>query len=270
MSSKLISCRIDANPDYYLCWYENEPENLKSYIPAARAGKPVRIGDYVQQYRDYFESCDPADYMIDVGANIGLSAFPVASVNHRVVCFEPAPVNVELLQQGITKNEFENIIRLEARALSDKETTFDLFVPDNRADNASTDSVCSNMNVNKNNVHQVPVAASSFDNWWAEHSDQYPVEHARLFKIDTQGHELSVLKGAEKFLSSAVKYHNLFMELEWDSGFLKQRGIDGIDILNYIYRLGYEIVAPVSLEPSLFSRFSNTFIRSDLVCRPRR
>jgi len=223
----------------------------------------------VQRYRGYFNACNFADYMIDVGVNIGLSAFPVASIDHRVVCFEPVPVNVELLQLGIMKNHFETKISLEAKALSDNEATFELFVPDNRADNASSDSYCSNMNVNKQIVHQIAVEAIIFDQWWSEYGSNYPIERARLFKIDTQGHEFPVLMGAKHFLSDAAKYKNIILELEWDSGFLEQRGIDGRDILNFIDQLGYEVIAPVNLDSSQYYRFSSEFNRCDLVCRPK-
>ena len=66
-------------------------------------------------------------------------------------------------------------------------------------------------------IHRVEVEVIGFDQWWSEHGNGYPAERARLFNIDTQGHELSVFKGAKLFLRNVVKYKYLFLELEKDA-----------------------------------------------------
>lgn len=57
-----------------------------------------------------------------------------------------------------------------------------------------------------------------------------------LFKTDTQGFEMGVLKGAEQVLSSGRVF---ILMVEFSYGLLKRAGTDPIDLLNYIYDLGY-------------------------------
>ena len=57
-----------------------------------------------------------------------------------------------------------------------------------------------------------------------------------LFKTDTQGFELDVLKGAENLLDSR---HVFLLVVEFSYGLLTRAGVDPNDLLTYIYDLGY-------------------------------
>jgi len=207
--------------------------------------------------------------MIDIGANIGLSAFPVASLGHPVICFEPTEVNIELLSVGIACNNFKQSVRIEEVALSDKDQSIKIYVPEGRADNASLDKDCSNLNLQANPARSSTISAMRFDNWWSHHNAGLKIEQARLFKVDTQGHELSVLIGATEFLSAAAEYGNLILEIEWDSGFLHARNINGTDLLHKIDALGFEVYAPARLTPDEFVDFAGQSRKCDLLCQAK-
>lgn len=57
-----------------------------------------------------------------------------------------------------------------------------------------------------------------------------------LFKTDTQGFELSVLRGARNILSGRGP---LFLLVEFSFGLLQRAGVDPLDVLEYIYDFGY-------------------------------
>ena len=57
-----------------------------------------------------------------------------------------------------------------------------------------------------------------------------------LFKTDTQGFELGVLKGAHDVLSSGKVF---ILMIEFSFGLLHQAGTDPLDLLDFIYELGY-------------------------------
>jgi len=265
----LYVATIDTTPEYKICWYKDQPRNLQKLIPSVEAGHKVRIGDYCDHYRNFFNGRSSNEYMIDIGANIGLSAFPVASLGHPVICFEPTEVNIELLSVGIACNNFKQSVRIEEVALSDKDQSIKIYVPEGRADNASLDKDCSNLNLQANPARSSTISAMRFDNWWSHHNAGLKIEQARLFKVDTQGHELSVLIGATEFLSAAAEYGNLILEIEWDSGFLHARNINGTDLLHKIDALGFEVYAPARLTPDEFVDFAGQSRKCDLLCQAK-
>jgi FkbM family methyltransferase len=133
---------------------------------------------------------------VDVGANLGTWALQLLNIAPRadVHCFEIAPQLVESLFG--TLRQFPNA-KLNPVGLSDSEGTLELkYVPG--ATSTST-------------VHE-PLVASS---WGFAHEtvsvpvttgDQYVtrngIGHIDILKIDTEGHELSVLKGFAGTLQS--------------------------------------------------------------------
>lgn len=60
-------------------------------------------------------------------------------------------------------------------------------------------------------------------------------EDILLLKTDTQGYELSVLKGAVKLLAGRVK----FLMVEFSYGLMRASGTDPMELLNFIYDRGF-------------------------------
>ena len=267
--AKMYVATIDTVPEYKICWHYDQPRNLRKLIPLVKENNKVTIGNYCTHYRGFFRQRNSAEFMIDIGANIGLSAFPVASLGHKVVCFEPTPINIEILKHAIQINNFSDLVRVEEVAISNNNGSMTIFVPEGRADNASLNLVCSDLNLRDNTPVPTSITAVTFDHWWNNHSKDLMMENARLFKVDTQGHELSVLNGATEFLSEATQYENIILEIEWDHGFLTTQGIDGEEILNKIHQLGYEVYMPRELAPRDFKEFTAQNNHCDLLCRTR-
>ena len=62
-------------------------------------------------------------------------------------------------------------------------------------------------------------------------------EHVHFLKIDTQGHEYQVLKGAEGLLKGKNPIDIIHME--FSPGLLRQQGTDPGELLEYITSFGY-------------------------------
>lgn len=127
--------------------------------------------------------------LLDVGANIGLVSIPfVQRTGSRAFAFEPAPMNFELLKRNVERHGLSNRITLFEVAAHERETAVSMRLsPDNFGDHQvlpGTDS------------GEIEVRANSIDAL---------LEGTRLtghvaMKIDTQGCEAKVLRGARETL----------------------------------------------------------------------
>ena len=71
--------------------------------------------------------------------------------------------------------------------------------------------------------------------------EQEGAECDRLSRIDVQGYELLVLKGAERILRE--NKGRIRLRFEYDEGLLRAAGTNPEDLLDYMKGLGYEIVS---------------------------
>lgn len=148
---------------------------------------------------------DPGDTAVDVGANIGYMTAVLAnrinqSTGGSIWAFEAHPAIFEELQFNVDnwKNQLKNtnfIIR--NLAISESQSQVKLKVPDTFFSNRGLASVVSLSNIDRldnNHYEWVDVEANSLDNLFLTS------KKIDIFKLDVEGHELSVLKGAEYLL----------------------------------------------------------------------
>lgn len=121
---------------------------------------------------------DSGSTFIDVGANIGTIAIPVAKTVHKVIAFEPVKENYELLEENIRLNRLTNI-EVHTVALGKERGTINLVAQDDK--DASTYSVREGGDIS---VIQLDSILTSAD----------------FIKIDVEGYELEVLQGAKETL----------------------------------------------------------------------
>ena len=122
----------------------------------------------------------------DVGANLGQTAsrlaeaFPEAEIHS----FEPVPETYSQLKTNVTGNR---LVRPHNIALSDKSGRSRMLIADesgrNRVENIDDPSA-------------VVVQLETVDNFCRDHA----LGECNLLKIDVEGHELQVLRGAERML----------------------------------------------------------------------
>ena len=248
---------IAGNPSYFLALIPGCHVHLDHLGDGAH-----RIGDYVEKYSGYMKGSAPEDFMIDVGANLGLSAFPVASIPRRVVAFEPVADNVEAMKQSIARNRFDNITLIEA-AVSSRVGKTNLYVPLGRADNASFGEDVANANVSSPEVNRFTVPAETIDHWFEEHGKEFGPGNARLLKIDVQGYETAVLAGAKDFIAACRPFEKLVIEFEFDPKLTKMAGYSMVALLELIHSYGLEIYYNGTQIPS---NYYTDFCRQDINC----
>lgn len=226
---------VAGNPSYYLALLPGQHLHLDSL-----GGGAHRIADYVEKYSGYLMGSASDDYMIDVGANLGLASFPVALMQRRVVAFEPVAENVAAMKRSIIRNNFHNVTLVES-AVSSQIGMTKIYVPLGRADNASFGEDVANANVSSPEVFALPVATETIDHWFEGHSREFRPGDARLLKIDVQGYETAVLQGAKVFISACRPFEKLIIEFEFDPKLTKMAGYSPLGLLELIKSYGLEI-----------------------------
>ena len=128
----------------------------------------------------------PGDIMLDVGAAVGSWAIPAALQGAKVYAFEIGGPQISTLNFNIRLNKLPKYqIKIEMIALSSDDHTE--LVWDGRMDLRRKD-------IRVKGLKSIPVGSISLDTWINEHRDE--LQHIDYMKIDVEGMEFEVLRGA--------------------------------------------------------------------------
>ncbi len=170
--------------------------------------------------------------IFDIGANIGSTTLNFAKLvesEGKVFSFEPDPLNYSRVLKNISLNKFSNITLFNHGVGAVKETVFLYNVNENNR------GMLRILNQAKeiNEFSKSTIEVDTIDNIIAEKKISKP----DIIKIDVEGYELKVLKGAEKTLQ---KYKPiLFIELDDEN--LKEQHSSALSLVQYLDGLGYTI-----------------------------
>jgi FkbM family methyltransferase len=145
------------------------------------------------------------EVVVDVGADWGVYATRLSDLvgpTGRVHAFEPHPLSRERLE-AVTRSEPQ--VRVHGEALSDHEGTATLHVP--VEDGEPVEALAGLSPRRGVQSQQVTVRTTTLDAALGEDA-----ERVSFVKIDVEGHELAVLRGAERVLASARP--RLLVEIE--------------------------------------------------------
>jgi FkbM family methyltransferase len=169
------------------------------------------------------------DFVIDVGSHIGhytLIAAKLVGPKGKVIAIEADPKNFEILNKNIELNKLnDNVITINYAA-SSKEEKIKLFTPEKDAGQTIFNTIISNR-VNPNEKF-IEVNANTLDNLLQE--NEISVNEVNWIKIDVEGAELEVLKGAHNILS---KSKDISLLIEIHSSDLYQSIIKFLEIYNF-------------------------------------
>lgn len=166
------------------------------------------------------------DVVLEVGANIGYYALIEARICKKIYAVEPHPENLERLTRNIKLNQFDNVI-VKQGAFGEKDGTIPLYCSD-----LSNWHSCKDVPNSKSNF--VEVECFTIDSFSKEN------EIPTFIKMDVEGYELEVLRGAKETLK---EINHLFLELH--GTILKQSELN--EILDMIEASG--------LKPSMIVQY---------------
>ena len=153
------------------------------------------------------------DVVVDIGAHMGRYTIIGAKrvgVQGKVVAIEANPSNFEMLNRNIKLNRLTNIISLN-NAVYSKETKIKLYLPGEERGDTIYNTIISDRAKNEDKF--VEVSANTLD--YLLQSKGIKHEQVNWIKIDVEGAEFEVIKGASNVLSNSkdiallIEIHNL-------------------------------------------------------------
>jgi FkbM family methyltransferase len=173
----------------------------------------------------------PATTVFDVGSNLGFMAAPILSgvLNSTVISFEPSPNTLPWLKKTIAEYPQNGRWQLVSKAVGSKPgvTSFSISTPEDAVFDGLRNTGRSK------ELSQIEVEVTTLDIEWQRLG--CPV--VSMIKIDVEGAELDVLRGAERCLHAARP----FVLLEWTAQNLHAYGVSNGDLFDavssYRYRL---------------------------------
>lgn len=191
---------------------------------------------------------------IDCGANVGFYSIYFANIlkeGHKVLSIEPTPNAFELLKNNVLSNNCEKQIILYNGALSDKINEEMVINTIEGREEYSSFGEISQSYIRNSEVHKIKVQATTLDFL----VNQYNI-HPGFIKIDTEGAELLVLKGAIK----TIQNFRPIIISEICDDFLKRMNHSSNEIFDLLEENNYKIMNSKSLNKNINFPFSGEII----------
>jgi len=164
------------------------------------------------------------DIVCDIGANKGSFVFWLSRWCRKgtVVAFEPQPLLAHSLAEICSRLRLVNV-RVEAKAVYSRSGRIDLFVPNDHSPGASLIGKFRTTN----DCESVSVPMVSLDDYFDTD------KRVSLLKIDVEGAELEIFKGAERIL----REQSPLLVFECEDRHLEAGSVQ--DVFSYLKSLGY-------------------------------
>lgn len=189
----------------------------------------------VGRYRlppDVMARISPGDWVIDCGANIGITTSQLASAvgrDGRVWAMEPLPDNIERLRFLCDRNGLSQLV-IFPLAVGAQEGAVSIGMPP--AERSGWGSITKSWNIS----HRQEVPVDRLDHL-VEAADEAQ-RRVRFLKIDVEGYEFEVVEGAAAVLSD----HRPAVYCEFNDILLRDRGRSSAELLALFADLGYQPV----------------------------
>ena len=193
------------------------------------------LGDFIRK----------GDSVIDVGAHIGTFTLPFAiftGIDGEVLSIEGSTKNFDLLRHNIAINQHQNVI-LRKAVVSDSKHSFVMHSPLGGNTGAYQFIHCENAS-DPEAVHSLTLDEII--------DADMPNRRIDLLKVDVEGCEMDVLKGASEMLSRDTPA--LYVEINKDV--LNERKVDFTEILNFLRDSGYHLFRNIGHRNSTIDRYS--------------
>lgn len=196
------------------------------------------------------------DVALDIGANIGWYSCLLDRLGTEafdVFCFEPEPVNFEMLSRNIALNNAVHV-HPQQLALGDSAGSIDLYLYKNS--NRGRHSV---LPLHDGEKIQVPV--TRLDHWWL--GQGLGSRRLKFIKIDIEGFELPALRGAGELMARCDT-----VMLEYSPAYMRNANLDPAALLQLLVQSGFRICTlnQGSLQQADVAALGASSRQQDLIC----
>jgi FkbM family methyltransferase len=201
------------------------------------------ISDYQEWLIYYMSEADSSfslldfieegDWVLDIGGNIGQTALRIGQktgLTGKVISFEPYPDTFKKFERNLSLNpSYKNVIKVENMGIGDKQDRLRMYRD------------CTTNSGGNRIVHEKVNAATEFVEVKVDTLDNYleksGLKKIDFIKIDVEGFELNVLKGA---VSALLTYKpRLFIEVNESN--LNEQGSSIKELLLFLEKNNYSI-----------------------------
>jgi FkbM family methyltransferase len=211
-------------------------DNDMRIICHPRAYKVARAAQFSdpeqrEEFQGFLRLCSKGMHLFDLGAHFGLFSLVVARYYGAAVAVDPSPIACKMIETQARLNDCAGRIRILQTAVSDAEQKVTMVASGVFSDGyfkVAHDRPSSELEtVNSTTIDSMAVQFGA------------PTH----IKIDVEGHEAAVLRGARSTLSRASPI--LFVELH--NHFVRAEGGDPNEALDELQRSGYRLLGPDGL-----------------------
>ncbi|MGC2181711.1 MAG: FkbM family methyltransferase [Terriglobales bacterium] len=169
----------------------------------------------------------PGMTFFDVGANVGQYTLLAIGLDCEVHSFEPAPAIFQFLSDNV--KEMTKPAHINQCALSDSEDTATLYIatPDNLGATSLSKQYC-------HSGETFQIACTTIDNYMQKNG----IAKVDAIKIDVEGAESAVLRGAEKLLSGP---HRPWIVIEYEEAAQSRFGSSCAELTKFLTAHGYRL-----------------------------
>ena len=193
----------------------------------------VRYADYVMS-RAFIRAIKQGSIVADVGAFKGgysILAAGAAGPTGYVVAFEPAAANHAAIERNIQLNGLGERVTLCGKAVSDRVGTVSFFSAGEASENSLYSAGVGASQRAAGEITSTTVETIDLDTFFADRRDP------DVLKIDAEGAELSVLRGAERILASGASVICELHPYAWE-----QAGHDENDLVQWLAERGRTVI----------------------------
>jgi len=186
----------------------------------------ARYRDQIAELRVIKNRLRPGDTICDIGANKGSYLFWFSRWvgTGRVIAFEPQEKLADYLRSACSTLPLPNVV-IEGKAVDGKSGSMTLYIPDGSGN--SPEASLSPRVSDREACRKVSVPVVALDDYFA------PEERISVLKIDVEGAELNVFKGAERILAE----QSPLLVFECENRHLASGSVD--DVFRHLQALGY-------------------------------
>ncbi|KAF0922408.1 hypothetical protein E2562_034651 [Oryza meyeriana var. granulata] len=206
-------------------------KNIARLLKGKRFRKPD-ISETIQQLLAGKVGSGSSGVVVDVGANVGMASFAAAVMGFRVVAFEPVFENVQRICDGVYLNRLLDRVVVYHAAASDRVGNITMHKVIGRLDNSAISATGAKLAFKANEEIAVEVATIPLDEVILD------AERVLLIKIDVQGWEYHVLRGASEVLSRR-KGDAPYLIYEEDERLLQASNSSAREIRAFLRSVGY-------------------------------